>query len=966
MTIFLGLVVLAVLAWLIVHVIESKRRRRPKTRLDEEAVKPAARRITALQANILLIVGIAAAAALFIGGGVDALGGMLFFIAVVGAVALGIWFFLFSGRVRTATPPSRKRLWHLLFLAFFVAYAFGLAAWFVAGLIPGIAGNVDGFHERLHAYGGAPRFVRIRATDIGPFSIEGSQRIREMTLRANTETTIEWTAATTEDGRALPHNIAILDGEKPIFRTDQIVPTFLQQENDFGEIYEDRIAYFSFTAPAEGFYTYHCEIHPTLQRGTVRVLPADAPLTDPSSSQGLRDAARRIAAVSHQAEEPLEIVADYVFSIISFGLGIFLVFLRPRERAARVFGVAMIGTAAAYNLQSHAAVAVAQIFNDPIHATLHPLTGLTYIYALVLFPDGRLVPRWSKRSMRVAYRAAFFVAAFMLLGITGAFDPGFGAHPAALVVVFGMVIPVIGIVAQSYRIRRAPTSEARQQSRLLVWALATAAGLGVLLFALGGFDLRTLIDPIQADPTVIDSVESRAFRVFQPLFVVIPVALFVGIMRYRLWDVDLVISRALVYGTLAALIGAAYVGVVVGLGGAIGGQTGLSIAVTVVVALAFDPLRSRLQRIANRVVYGERATPYDVLSEVARRLAGAQSADAALDAIAEAAARAVGAVRTRARLEMPGGEVLEAAWPSSEGGAVFDRSVEVVHQDRRIGEIAVAKRAGDPLRPAENRLLEALAEQVGLALQSVRLAEQLRARLDELEITAHELSASRGRLMRAADAERRRLERLIHEGVERELVGINQTLASAESDVTRNRRRAMTALERAAKQANDTQEALRGLARGIFPPLLTDKGVGAALQSHVRKLPTAVSLTGTLDERFDVRAEAAVYFCCVEALRPTSRSARSASPVSVELSRDDGWVRFAVRHPAGPAVAPGDLQLLVDRVEAVGGSLVVRVTDAETEVAGQVPALTPDVDRADQSPAQTPASLSGSNSDLGT
>jgi signal transduction histidine kinase len=501
---------------------------------------------------------------------------------------------------------------------------------------------------------------------------------------------------------------------------------------------------------------------------------------------------------------------------------------------------------------------------------------------------------------------------------------------------------------------------------LLVWALATAAGLGVLLFALGGFDLGVLIDPTRADPTLIGSVESRAFRVFQPLFVVIPVALFVGIMRYRIWDIDLVISRALVYGALAALIGSAYVGVVVGLGGAIGSQTGLSIAVTVAVALAFDPLRSRLQRLANRLIYGERATPYDVLSEVAHRLADATSPDDALEAIAEAAGRAVGGVRARARLELPDRAGCEAFWPSADGDAPFDRTVDVVHQERKIGDIAVAKKVGDPLRPAENRLLEALAGQVGLALQSLRLAEQLRIRLGELEVAARELSGSRGRLMRAADAERRRLEQLIHEGVERELEAIGDALKIAEKNVARDAVRATDELERIAEQANHTQEALRALARGIFPPLLSDKGVGAALQSHLRKLEATVTMSGTLDERFDARAEAAVYFCCIEALRPMSRATAGASAATVELGRENGWVRFAVRNAAGLTATSAEVQLLVDRIEAVGGTLVVRTSDGETEVAGRVPATTSATDPADQIADQTLVSLSGSKADLGT
>ncbi|MEX2556771.1 MAG: hypothetical protein WEB06_14235 [Actinomycetota bacterium] len=964
--VLLGVAALGGLAYAIVRALEGRGHPRPSQIPEPTGGEDRAPRFRVLPVAVGGIVGTAMLAALLLGTGNDDVGGMLVFFAVVGAMGLGAWFFLFSGRVRTATPSARKRLWHALFLGFFAVYALGLGGWFVAGLATGIAGNVDGLHERLHKYGGAPNVVTIKASDVGPFSIEGSQRIREITLRAGTLTTIEFTAAQTVDKRAIPHNIAILDGAERIFTSAQNAPRFLGQPDEYGDLYEDVTIFPSFRAPGEGFYTYRCDLHPTLQNGTVRVLPASAPLTDPNSHQGLRDMARRMAEVSHQAEGPLEIVADYLFSLISFGLGIFLVILRPRERTARVFGLAMIGTAAAYNLQSHGAAAVASVFNDPIHSILHPLTGIMYVYALILFPDGHLVPRWSNRYLRIAYRAAVFVAVMIMLDVTGAFEPNFGAHPAALVVVFGMVIPLIGIAAQSYRLRRATTSEARQQSRLLVWALATAAILGVALFALGGFDLGTLINPTQADPTLIGSVESRAFRVFQPLFVVIPVALFVGIMRFRLWDIDLVISRALVYGTLAALIGSAYVGVVVGLGGAIGSQTGLSIAVTVAVALAFDPLRSRLQRLANRLIYGERASPYDVLSEMAHRLAGASSPDEALDTIAEAAGRAVGGVRARARLELPDRDACESFWQSADGDAPFDRTVDVVHQDRKIGDISVAKRIGDPLRPAENRLLEALAGQVGLALQSLRLAEQLRIRLAELEVAARELSGSRGRLMRAADAERRRLEQLIHEGVERELQAIGDALKIAEEHVARDALGAVDELERIAEQANHTQEALRGLARGIFPPLLSDKGVGAALQSHLRKMEATVTMSGTLDERFDARAEAAVYFCCIEALRPMSRASADATAATVELARENGWVRFAVRNTAGLTATSAEVQLLVDRIEAVGGTLVVHTSDGQTEVAGRVPARSNEAEPVDQIDDQTLVSLSGSKADFGT
>jgi signal transduction histidine kinase len=180
-------------------------------------------------------------------------------------------------------------------------------------------------------------------------------------------------------------------------------------------------------------------------------------------------------------------------------------------------------------------------------------------------------------------------------------------------------------------------------------------------------------------------------------------------------------------------------------------------------------------------------------------------------------------------------------------------------------------------------------------------------------------------------------------------------LGAAEHSFEKSRTRAVRTLEEVAEQANHTQETLRDLARGIFPPLLIDRGVRPAIESLVRKLPAPVTVTGVLDDRFDPRAEAAVYFCCIETLRRATRG--GTGPLSVELARDDGWVRFSVRAP-GAAPKPGeDLQLLIDRVEAVGGSLEVREADGMTELSGRVPVQV--------AAAQAPASRSGSNAALG-
>jgi signal transduction histidine kinase len=901
------------------------------------------------------------------GGGVAVL--------VIGAIAWSVWLLLFSGRVRTATTAFRARVWHIIFVGFFVVYALGIAMWLAAGLIAAFTGHSPALHERMHAYGGAPDILEVDAGDIAPFSIDGSRRIREMTLRANSRAQILFnnfgadpkTSCRTrcseverEAGVAIEHNLSIYrSAGPPVFIGTHITP--MLSRNEWGELELSSTILYSFDAPGEGMYAYRCDVHPLVMRGSVRVLPASAVVTR-LESPGTRDLARHIAEVSHQAEGTKEIVLDYAFSIVSLGLGVFLVLLRPRERMARVFGIAMIGTAAAYNLQSHAALATAEAF-DGLHGNLHPITGITYIYALVLFPDGKLIPRFSNRLLRVGYRAAFFIAVTMFLGVTGTILPDYSQHPAALVLTFGMAIPLIGMVAQWFRIRRAPTSEARQQSRLLLLALAASFSFGVILLLALGIDIPALIRPNLSDPAALVASDARAFRVFQPLFVVIPLALFAGILRYRLWDIDLVIRRTIVYGALAGFIGATYVGVVVLLGDAVGGRTGLSIAATVLIAVAFDPLRTRLQRLANRLVYGERASPYEVMADLSHRLSGTTAPADVVRSIAEGVALGVGAVRARATLFLPSGARIHGTFPpEEEEPPVYDRTIELTHHGEPVGELAIGKRPGDALRSAENRLLEAVGSQVAIALHSLRLAERLRGRLDDLQRSTVQLDASRRRIVSAQDAERSRLERDIHERVELPLMAIGSTISAAENP-SGNGDRVLETLDRAAAEANRVQDVLREVARGVFPPLLADRGVVPALESQARKTSAAVTVTATgLEERFDEHAEAAVYFCCVQAMRSAARRARDTT-VEVKLTGEDAWVSFEIRDAAhglsDAATSGADLQVMVDRIESVGGRLEIRAAPEGTTVSGRVPVQAPIA-------AHSAASLSGSNADFGT
>jgi signal transduction histidine kinase len=440
----------------------------------------------------------------------------------------------------------------------------------------------------------------------------------------------------------------------------------------------------------------------------------------------------------------------------------------------------------------------------------------------------------------------------------------------------------------------------------------------------------------------------------------LPVATGVAILRYRLYDIDVVISRTLVYGALAAFITAVYVGIVVGVGSLVGSggrpNLVLSIIATAVVAVAFQPVRERLQKIANRLVYGRRATPYEVLSEFSQRVAETYVADEALPRMAMVLAGGTGA--EHAIVWLRSGDHLKpaASWPSptatngtaprpSEAVTITgetlpdipgaDKVVPVRHQDELLGALTVTKRRGETLTPVEEKLLSDLASQAGLVLKNVGLTDELLERLEELR-------ASRQRLVAAQDDERRRLERNLHDGAQQNLVAIKVKLGLAEMLAGKDAGRARQLI---AELKGDTDEALatlRDLARGIYPPLLADSGLGAALGAQARKATVAVEVIADGVGRYPQEVEAAVYFCVLEALQNTQKYAE-ASRATVRLSEIHGVVNFEVQDD-GKGFDPATVRRgagitnIADRLDALGGGVEIEsVPGAGTRLRGTIP-----------------------------
>jgi signal transduction histidine kinase len=435
---------------------------------------------------------------------------------------------------------------------------------------------------------------------------------------------------------------------------------------------------------------------------------------------------------------------------------------------------------------------------------------------------------------------------------------------------------------------------------------------------------------------------------------VVPVAIGIAVLRYRLYDIDVFISRTIVYGSLAVFITAVYVSIAVGIGTLVGSggkpNLGLSILATAIVAIGFQPVRERVQRVANRLVYGKRATPYEVLSEFSGRVAETYAAQDVLPRMARVLQEGTGA--ESATVWLRGGDELRAAatYPEAANGLALvpmrdgtlpalpgaTRSVEVRHQGELLGALSVNKRRGEALTPIEQKLVDDLGHQAGLVLKNVGLTADLQARLEDLR-------ASRQRLVSAQDEERRRLERNLHDGAQQHLVALKVKLGLAEMLLARDPEKATATLEQLKGDADDALETLRDLARGIYPPLLAEKGLVTALESQARKatLPVVVDAEGIT--RYPQDLEAAVYFCTLEALQNVQKYAQ-ATRVTIRLREAGGDVRFDVEDDGlgfdtVSAQRGSGLTNMQDRLDALGGALTVTSEPGHgARVSGSLPA----------------------------
>lgn len=463
---------------------------------------------------------------------------------------------------------------------------------------------------------------------------------------------------------------------------------------------------------------------------------------------------------------------------------------------------------------------------------------------------------------------------------------------------FGVILLGLALLSATtsyHRLAREPT--ARDQYRWMLYALLLSGGV-----ALGAWSL----------PIIAAGRPSISSNLLGIVGLPIPLALAISILRYRLFDIDIIINRTLVYGALSAIVVGLYI-LVVGMLGAIleaHGSLYVSLAATGLVAVLFQPLRERLQRAVNRLMYGERDEPYTVLARLGQRLEATLAPASVLPTIVETIGQALKLPYVALVLSSDDRFETAAAWGVPQAGTL---ALPLAYQGDPIGQLLLAPRTrGDAFSPADRRLLADLVPQVEIAVHAVRLTA--------------DLQRSRERLVTAREEERRRLRRDLHDGLGPLLASLTLKLDATRNLLARDPHAADALLLDLKAQTQGAIGDIRRLVYALRPPALDDLGLVSALREQVQHyegdgLRIVVEAPEHLPA-LPAAVEVAVYRIALEALTNVVRHARAHTCVIrlalngvVRLDIVDDGVGLAAGHPAGVG-----LSSIRERAAELGGT----------------------------------------------
>ena len=536
--------------------------------------------------------------------------------------------------------------------------------------------------------------------------------------------------------------------------------------------------------------------------------------------------------------------------------------------------------------------------------------------------------------------------------------------PVAIVSGAFALVAIVGFFA---RCRAARSAHERARLQWVAWAVVVAGAIAIVV---------AVLHELVSWPEAVRGVAAATT-------VLIPLSLALGASERIAVRIDRLLVHTITLAGLAAMVAACYLLIVLGLGRAPTGdeQTllGLSMLAAAVAALLWIPVRQRLTDVATRRVYGERHAPDEVLRTFGSRLTRALPLDELLLQLAESLKKtmvlAVAEVWTRGtggleravsvpergmgRIAIGKEEepviaragVSGVAWARIWLPAVLDgdddvmRVAPITNTGELLGLIVVRRPEGAlQFTEADEQALTELARQVGLALHNVKLDSALQESLDEVRRQADELRASRTRIVEAGDAQRRAIERDLHDGAQQHLVALAVSVNLVRQISETDPEAAKGMLEQICKDLQEAVQELRNLAHGIYPPLLMDRGLPEALSAAAGRaaLPTDVEAEGI--GRYAQPTEAAVYFCVLEALQNAAKHAGEGSEAHVSVREEEGALLFdVVDDGAGFDMATGahhghGFVNMSDRVGAIGGTIAVESSPGHgTRISGRIP-----------------------------
>jgi signal transduction histidine kinase len=657
---------------------------------------------------------------------------------------------------------------------------------------------------------------------------------------------------------------------------------------------------------------------------------------------------------------------DTWFQAIRIGLvavwglvGVALAVRRPHEPlglvvlAGTLVGAAAVATAGA--LAAEAGGTAAEL----VRALAVGVLPAVALHVVGVLPDGR----FARRSHRRLVVGAYVASAAAGLAI-------FAARPAVPLWLVATEVLVAGAAAFSVSTTRYALVHGQARQRMQWFGLAVTLAAEIVLVAAA---LRIFV----GWPRPLGEIVAAA-TVLVPLSFV--PCLFPGLLGH----VDRMLGQAVSLTGLTGVVVAVYLVIVLGLGRSPDDQERsillLSMVAAAVAAVLYTPARARLARFSNRLVYGEQHAPDEALRTFGARLTRAIPFDELLLQLVESLRKSMAlqaaevwtgssghlervvSVPERgsahlyltpaeqpvvARARVSGAGWLQVWLPHllEDRGNAGVRMAPITHGGDLLGFIVVerpadAERFGD----ADESVLAELARQVGLALHNLQLDSALQESLRELQRRAEELRASRARVVAAADAERRKIERNLHDGAQQHLVALAVTVRLAQQVAASDPEQARVLLEQLGHDLQDAVQELRDLAHGIYPPVLMDRGLVAALESAAGRAALPVAVAGSDVGRYPQEVEAAVYFCCLEALQNAAKHAGDGARATVMIERREEGLSFAVADdgvgfdPAGPARRGHGFVNMSDRLGAIGGTLEIDSTPGRgTRVSGVVP-----------------------------